>query len=126
MRAFLLCLALAGCAPAGELESHREADLQRELAGLRAGAPVDCISTLSSVSLDIASEEVLVYRANGVTWVNRLPSRCPGLRPLNQLVVEPTSGGRYCRGDRVRGIEPGSSIPGPICPLGSFTPYRRP
>jgi hypothetical protein len=66
-----------------------------------------------------------VLRRGDTVWVNRLEGHCPGLRPLNTLVVEPSLGGQYCRNDRVRAIEPGSSIPGPICPLGDFTPYRR-
>jgi hypothetical protein len=40
------------------------------------------------------------------------------------LVVEPI-GAQYCRGDRVRTMDPVSRIPGPACTLGDFIPYSR-
>ena len=42
------------------------------------------------------------------------------------LIVEGGTGGQYCRGDRVRGLEPGAIIPGPTCNLGDWVPYRQP
>jgi hypothetical protein len=40
------------------------------------------------------------------------------------LVVE-LHGSQYCRNDRFRTVSAGSTIPGPSCFLGTFTPYRR-
>lgn len=126
MRPLILALILTGCVTAADSPGEAEAELVAELQGRSAGAAVDCIPINSGTALDIVSADTLVYRAGSTIWVNRLPGSCPGLRPLNQLIIEPSSGGRYCRGDRVRGVKPGSTIPGAICPLGSFTPYRRP
>ncbi len=33
---------------------------------------------------------------------------------FNTIIVERGTGGQYCRGDRVRGLEPGAIIPGPV------------
>ena len=124
MRSMMLVLLLGGCATmSGDSASER---LSRELAGRAEGAAVDCVDTAPSRSLDIVSSDTLVYRTAGAVWVNRLPSACPGLRPMDQLIIEPALSGRYCRNDRFRAHQPGSSVPGPYCRFGSFTPYRRP
>jgi hypothetical protein len=72
----------------------------------------------------IAGPEVVVYGSGRTIWVNRLPSPCPGMNLMNSLIVEPF-GSQYCRGDRVRSLEPVSKIPGPYCLLGDFVPYTR-
>ncbi len=101
-----------------------EADLSGELAGRSAGPPEECVSASSVGSLVPRDSRTLVYRSGDTIWVNRLAADCPGLRPMSSLIVE-AHGSSYCRGDRFRAAEPGSSIPGPACVLGSFTPWRR-
>lgn len=126
MRALILAIVLSGCVTGSELAEGDEAELARELEGRVAGAPQSCVSVTPSEALTIVSADTLVLRRAGTIWVNRLHGDCPGLRPLHTLIVQPGLSGQYCRNDRVRAIEPGSSIAGPICPLGDFTPYRRP
>jgi hypothetical protein len=46
------------------------------------------------------------------------------MRPLATLIVE-SHGSQYCRGDRIRAVEPPSAVPGPACVLRDFVPYRR-
>lgn len=99
-----------------------EDQLAAELAGRVAGEPQDCIPGMTGQSLRVIDERTLAYRRGRTLWVNRLRSECPGLDPVSTLIVE-VQGDRYCRGDRVRELEPGSSIPGPICILGEFVPY---
>jgi hypothetical protein len=65
----------------------------------------------------------LVYRERDTVYVNRLGADCPGMRPLTTLIVE-AHGSQYCRGDRVRAAETGSTVPGPFCVLRDFVPYR--
>ena len=113
-------LLLAACA-AGPVH---EADLSPELAGRTAGPAQDCVHASAGDSLVPRDSRTLVYRRGDTLWVNRLAAACPGLDELSQIVIE-VQGSRYCRGDPVRAVEPGQSIPGPICVLGSFTPYRR-
>lgn len=125
MRSLLLLAALAGCAGMGPGPETREQEaFARELAGRTAGAPESCVPTVQGQSLRIVDRRTIAYDRGGTIWVNRLHRDCPGLRPFNTLIVE-VHGGQYCRGDHVRGLEPGASIPGPICILGDFVPYRR-
>ena len=124
LRMLLPVLALAGCASAGEVEDTREQRaLQRQLAERVAGEPESCVPRNQIQSLQAVDRRTIVYDTGRELWVSRLAADCPSLRPDSTLVVE-TFGDRYCRNDRVRALEPGSSIPGPICLLGEFTPYR--
>ena len=126
MRVLLLTILAAGCAASGtQSESRDQRALARELAELGAGEAERCIPARQNEALTIVDSRTLVLRSGGTVWVNRLDSDCPGLRPMNTLVIE-AHGSQYCRGDRIRGLEPGSSIPGAICVLRDFTPYRRP
>ncbi|HYG49007.1 MAG TPA: hypothetical protein VD846_13835 [Allosphingosinicella sp.] len=124
MRLLPLLLLTAACAATGGGPSDSEAALARELAGRTAGEPQDCVSADSGSNLTPRGRRALVYQRGDTIWVNRLRAECPGLEPLSQLIVE-VHGSRYCRGDHFRAREPGMNIPGPICVLGSFTPYRR-
>lgn len=126
MRSLLLMLALAGCAAAGDVEDTREKlALERQLASRVSGEPRDCVSRIGAQPLRAVDRRTIVYDVPGAIWVNRLAAECPGLRPDSTLIVE-TFGDRYCRNDRIRSLEPGSTIPGPMCRLGQFTPYRVP
>ena len=122
----LLLLALGGCAtqadrgPTGEQE-----ELARDLAGRSAGEPQSCIPTQATSGLTGVDSRTVVQRSGRTIWVNRLDADCPGLRPFNTLIVE-AHGSQYCRGDHIRMLEPGATIPGPICVLRDWTPYRTP
>ena len=119
MRLLPLLIVASACA-AG---SAREADLSRELAGRTAGPPQDCVPASAGDSLVARDAQTLVYRRGDTIWVNRLAAACPGLNPTSTLIVQ-VHGSSHCRGDPVRAVEPGQSIPGPTCVLGSFTPWR--
>jgi hypothetical protein len=77
-------------------------------------------------NLRVIDGQTLAYDQGATVWVNRLGSRCPAIEPLNTVIVEPKLGTQYCRGDHIRGLEPGAIIPGPTCFLGQWVPYRRP
>lgn len=124
MRALLFLLILAGCAAAGSLEERERSALDRQLAERQAGEAERCIPAISNVSLNVVDRRTLVYDAPGTLWVNRLRADCPSLRPDSSIIVE-TAGDSYCRNDRIRALDAGSRIPGPVCLLGDFTPYRR-
>jgi hypothetical protein len=123
-RSLLLLIPLAGCAAATD-PSGGEGELVRELAGRIAGEPQRCISLMPQQGLTIEDRRTVVHRGGNVIWVNRLERDCPGFGPMKTLIVE-AHGSQYCRGDRVRAMEPGLGIPGPVCPLADFVPYRRP
>lgn len=124
MRLLPLLLLATACAATGADPSEGERELSQELAGRAAGQPRDCVSTWSGANLVPRGRQALVYRVGDTIWVNRLAAACPGLDEMSQIIVE-LHGSQYCRGDRFRAREPQVSIPGPICVLGSFTPYRR-
>lgn len=96
-----------------------------QLAGRIAGAPESCVSTEPTDSLHALDAQTIAYGSGRTVYVNRLPAACPGIRPMSTLITE-VYGSRLCRGDRVRGLEQGSTIPGPACILGDWVPYRRP
>jgi hypothetical protein len=120
MRLLPILLLASACAAS----SAREADLSRDLAGRSAGAPEDCVETWPGAGLAPRDAQTLVYRRGDTIWVNRLAAACPGLDPMSTLIVD-AHGSQYCRGDQIRAVEAGRSIPGPTCLLGTFTPYRR-
>ena len=126
MRALpILLLALAGCAAAGSFEDRERNALERNLAGRSAGEPRRCVPAVQGVSLNAVDRRTIVYDTPGTLYVSRLRADCPGLRPDSAIVVE-AYGDQYCANDRIRALEPGTTIPGPICLLGEFVPYRRP
>lgn len=119
----LLLVALAGCAPAPMQPGSRDA-LAQELAGRTAAATSSCVSTFGSQNVRIVNSSTVAYGQGRTIYINRLTSACPALSPYNALIIE-THGGQYCRGDHIRGLEPGAIIPGPTCFLGDWTAYRR-
>lgn len=124
MRPWLLLLLLSACAGRGGGPAYGEADMERELAGRTAGEPRECVPTSQGSTLVVRGPRALVYERGDTIWVNRLRAECPGLDDSSQLIVE-VQGSQYCRGDRFRARDPGMSIPGPICVLDRFIPYRR-
>jgi len=125
MRVLPLLILVAGCATAAaDGDTREQRELTAELAGRTAGKAQACVPIRQGRSLQIVDRRTLAYRDFDTVYVNRLGADCPGLRPLNTLVIE-AHGSEYCRGDRVRGLEPGSTIAGPLCVLRDFVPYRR-
>jgi hypothetical protein len=120
----LLLLLAPACAAGGGAPSGGETGLARELVGRSPGEPRDCVSASPGSSLVARGPQILVFERGDTVWVNRLRAECPGLEETSQLIIE-VQGSQYCRGDRFRAREPGLSIPGPVCVLGSFTPHRR-
>lgn len=129
MAVVLGAMALAGCAAnAGALQDKRQARADRELAraleGRVAGKPADCISSMLGSGPQIIDSHTLLYRQGSRVWRNDLDGGCPGLDEGDTLIIE-MHGPQLCRLDRIRVREPGSSIPGPTCSLGQFTPYTK-
>ena len=117
---FLLIIYLGSCTVTPPKGDNRPAI---DLAGRTAGKPQSCVSLTPSEALTILDHESVGFRSGDTIWVNRLGPTCLGLDPTNGLIVE-TYGSQRCRGDHIRVIEHPQSIPGPICVLGDFVPYR--
>jgi hypothetical protein len=118
---FIAALALAGCTrPA----IPPQAALAQELAGFVAGVPQTCVPTFPNQNLRIIDARTIAYGYGRTVYVNHLGSDCPALSAYNSVIVDAQSS-QYCRGDRVRGLEPGAGIPGPWCNLSDWVPYRK-
>ena len=98
------------------------ASFARELAGHVAGTPQSCVSTFPNQNLRVIDASTIAYGSGRTIYVNKLAGDCPALSQYNTVIAE-VQGGQYCRGDHVRGLEPGAVIPGPWCNLGDWTPY---
>ncbi len=110
-------------APLTEKQTER---LDKELAGKVAGTPLNCISNFNSTNMVRISDDILLYRVSGnLVYKNNLRSSCPGLARDDDIIVSEQYGGQKCRGDLVRLVDRTSGIPGPVCSLGEFVPYRK-
>jgi len=124
MRSLILivaALAISSCTPT----QPPGVAFAQELAGYVAGPPKTCVSTFPDQNLRAIDSRTIAYGYGRTISVNRLGGECPGLGPFNTIIAD-AHGGQFCRGDRVRGLESGASIPGPWCNLGDWVPYRKP
>ena len=117
-------LAATGCAPTAGPGGPSDT-LGKELAGRTQRATTACVSTFGSQNLRVVNPGTVAYGDGKTIYINRLRAACPALSQFNTVIVE-KNGSEYCRGDHIRGLEPGSVIPGPICFLGDWTAYSRP
>lgn len=125
MRLLPLLILLGACAASGtESESRDQRALAEDLAGRTAGEADRCIPARQGTALQVVDRRTITYRDGRTIWVNRLDSDCPGIDPMNTLIVE-AHGSQYCRGDRVRGLAPQGTIAGPRCVLRDFVPYTK-
>lgn len=128
-----LVLPLSLLAACGEVDStpkpltdKQSALLSKELAGKVAGKPVNCISDFNATNMVRISDDILLYRVSGnLVYKNNLRSSCPGLARDNDIIVSEQFGGQKCRGDLLKLVDRTSGIPGPVCSLGEFVPYRK-
>jgi hypothetical protein len=123
-------LAVAAC---GEMDStplpltaKQTEQLDKELAGKVAGTPLKCISDFNATNMVRISDDILLYRVSGnLVYKNNLRSSCPGLARDSDIIVSEQFGGQKCRGDLLKLVDRTSGIPGPVCSLGEFVPYRK-
>lgn len=116
----VLAVALTGCTrPAVPPDA-----LASTVAGRTAGPPQSCVLTQPHGSIRAVDSGTVVYGSLSAIFVNRLGGPCPGLAKSSTIIVY-VSGSHYCRGDRIRALEPNATVPGPTCILGNWVPYRR-
>ena len=123
-RLAIVTLAAAILASCNPVPVRRAATPIPELAGRTAGPPQRCVATRQAEAPRLGGDRVILYGGGRTLWVNRLSEGCVGINRNDILVVEPAPGS-YCRGDRVRSVDPLSGLPGPGCILGDFVPFRR-
>jgi hypothetical protein len=123
---------LAGCA-GGEASTsplplnEKQAKLyNKQIAGMTPGESIRCISHSPQANIIRVSDDLLLYRVSGrLVYENRLQSPCPGLARDNDVIVSEQFGSQQCRGDLLRLVDRVGGIPGPVCILGDFVPYRK-
>jgi hypothetical protein len=94
-----------------------------ELAGRTAGASQSCVPIEPTQNLRVVDSRTVLYGSGHTVWLNHLRTECPGMDRMDILATEPR-GTQYCSGDPVRSLDPVSKVPGPVCVLGDFVPYR--
>lgn len=126
MRAFILIATVGLLASCSRPVSPPENGFAQATAGRVAGTGQTCISNNPAENLHVLDAQTVAYGYGHTIWINRLAAACPALSEANSIIVEAGVGGQYCRGDGVRGREPGANIAGPRCNLGDWVPYRQP
>src|SRR5215204_5351384 len=116
----LATLLLAACAAKPQADQD---EISRLVAAGPSGPDQQCVSLMPSQRLIIVDRGTVAYRSGTTIWLNRLQGHCPGMDPFDTLILE-VLGSQACRGDRIRVVEFGGSIQGPICLLGDFKPYK--
>jgi hypothetical protein len=120
---------LSGCAAAGGTPAaDRDDRAARELAavteGRVAGEPQRCIDPRRVNGPQIISPNTLVYRDIGTIYTMEA-SGCPYIDD-NYVVVAEVNGTDFCENDRFRTLQRGAVVPGAICRVGKFTPWKKP
>lgn len=107
------------------LTEKQSALLAKELKDKVAGKPVNCISDFNAVNMTRISDSILLYRVSGrLVYKNTLRYTCPGIARDTDIIVSEQFGSQKCRGDLIRLVDRTSGIPGAVCSLGEFVPYR--
>ena len=119
----IVLLATAGAAPA-DRAARAEAGLARDLAGLRAGAPQDCIRHLEARSSRIYGSTVLFKVSSGLIYRNDTHGGCMESGMQTAFSTD-TVTNRLCAGDAAKTFDPQAGVLTGTCTLGQFVPYRR-
>lgn len=126
---FILSAALlGGCAGAGATSAQKDERGARELAavteGRVAGEPQRCVDPRRVQGPQIISPNTIVYRDVDTVYTMEA-SGCPYIDD-NYVVVAEINGTNFCENDRFRTLQRGAVVPGAICRVGKFTPWRKP
>lgn len=120
----LLAATAAGAAPQAELSPRDEARLTKQLAGLVAGPPQDCITPSRSQGGSRYGEVSLIRDRQNTLFMSRFDGGC-SVRDSDALISR-RPGERLCRGDIVEARDLVSGMSSGSCVYGDFVPYRRP
>jgi hypothetical protein len=126
MRALMLIAAATLIASCSRPATAPGSAFAADMAGRVAGPPQTCVSANPAENLHVFDPQTVAYGYGRTIYINHLAAPCPALNEANTIIVEAGTGGQYCRGDRVRGREPGAVIAGPSCNLSDWVPYTRP
>jgi hypothetical protein len=107
--------------------AQEQAAFQKALAGrVPAGRPVACLPHYATNDTVNLSENTILFRQGGTTYVNHPPGGCPGLNNGFYVLVTRSVGGQLCRGDIANVADISNHMIVGTCTMGDFIPYRRP
>jgi hypothetical protein len=120
-------LLLAGLT-AADAAQHRPdpgiAKIEKQLRGLKAGAPVRCLPRDKTSEIMTADGVILYIAGKGRMWRNDVVGHCNGLA-RGDIVVTRSITGQLCDGDIVQTRAPIGGMFTGSCSLGKFTPYTK-
>ena len=127
-----MSVALAACATtpadrqrAAERAATTEGKLDTALAGLTPGETTDCLPITTRSEQTTGYGSTLLFRVSrGLVYRNETGGGCEGVE-RQDILVTVSYGGRLCRGDIARTVQPVARVPTGSCTLGSFTKYSR-
>lgn len=126
-------LAVAACAPGGQVDSEpltpkQLAKLDDNLRGLVPEKAERCLPySAGNASTVRVSDSILLYRqSKNRVYRNDLRGACPGLARDDDIIVTQVFGSQPCSGDIIYLVDRVSGMRGASCVLGDFVPYRKP
>ena len=113
--------------PTVEQQQRQARELQRELGGKVAGAPIRCLPTYRARDMLAIDEQTIIFRDGRTTYVSRMKGGCSGLGSAGYTLITKTIGGsNLCGGDIAQVADISSGMVVGSCTFGDFVPYRRP
>ena len=119
-RLALIALMIGGCTASTD---NVRPPVALELYAKPIGPAQNCVPVSIGEDLTVIRDGTLGVRSGKTLWINDTGDACRSIRMMNTLIVE-RHGSQLCRGDHVRSVEFSGGIPGPVCILGNFVPYR--
>lgn len=128
----LTACSLASCAltPAERQQAADQAvttqvALDRQVAGLTADKPTDCMDNIRQQSQTIGYGSTILYKVSrNLIYRTDTSGGCEGIARGDALITV-TPSDRFCRGDIARTVDLVSRIPTGSCALGSFVKYHK-
>jgi hypothetical protein len=126
-----LLLVAGGVALSADKNSYRareaaeaQAKLDKYLAGLTPGKPVDCIEAHRTYETLRAGDTILYKYSPKLIYRTDTGGGCFGLSRGDAIITESFTS-QFCRGDIVRTADLTSHTPSGSCSFGAFIPYTR-
>lgn len=119
---------IAGCsavAPPVARSPQAQAELQQQLAGRVAGAPVACIQPYQSREMIAVDDNTVLFKRGNMIYRNDPPGGCNGLGSGFYTLVTRSSGSGLCRGEIATVADLSTGMTVGSCSLGEFVPYTR-
>jgi hypothetical protein len=119
--------ACAGSAVSEPRTPRAEIELQKELVGKVAGAPVKCLPSYRSNDMTIIDDNTILFRdGRNRVYRNDPLGGCSPMGNGGYTLVTRSLSGQMCRGDIVQVVDLRSRMTAGSCSLSDFVPYQVP